>query len=262
MLKARYFTHSFARHTHEGYAIGVIESGVEEFSYRGALHRAPAGSVVVIHPGEVHTGHAGVESGWSYRMLYPSVECVQQAIAGGLGSCERVPYFGEPIIHDPELAAALRHMHFTLETATSRLEQESRFLWMLNHLVVRHADSRPFFPPTGRDAQAVQQVREYLHAHVANPVSLADLAHLTGLKPLRVLRLFQKQMGLPPHAYLIQVRVQHAKQLLQTGLAIAQVAADTGFTDQSHLNRHFKRLVGVTPGQYGAGCQPWISDAR
>ena len=79
------------------------------------------------------------------------------------------------------------------------------------------------------------------------------LAQLTQLNPLKLLLSFRQVTGLPPHAYLVQIRVQQAKQQLAAGRAIATVALETGFSDQSHLNRHFKRLVGVTPGQYVRG---------
>jgi len=74
LLRATFVKHAFARHAHEGYALGVIERGAETFRYRGASHRAPAGSVVLINPGEAHTGQAAEASGWSYAMFYPEAE--------------------------------------------------------------------------------------------------------------------------------------------------------------------------------------------
>lgn len=259
MLRATYVTHSFARHTHEGYAIGVIEAGVEAFAYRGANYQAPAGSIVIVHPGEVHTGHAGVPTGWTYRMLYPDVPLLQNALAelreGSLPEGEQgIPFFANPVIQDAQLAAQLHRSHMALETSDSPLERESCLLWTLTQLIARHADRRPLLTPLSQEQSVVQQVRGYLHDHYASTVSLEQLAGVVHLKPLRLLRVFQRAVGLPPHKYLVQVRVVRAKGLLSAGMPIAQVAHDTGFSDQSHLNRHFKRLVGVTPGQYAAGC--------
>jgi AraC-like DNA-binding protein len=259
LLRATYITHAFSRHSHDGYAIGVIESGVEAFAYRGAMHYAPAGSIAVVHPGEVHTGHAGVPEGWSYRMLYPPVAFVQAAIAEDVADfCSTqelswVPYFDNPVIHDPELACALSHLHQTLEQGLTTLARESKMLWAFNQLIRRHADWRPLALPDTLESAAIALAREYLDTHYAHNVSLDQLATVAQLKPLRLLRSFQKVTGLPPHRYLIQTRVMQAKTLLAQGRAIADVAVETGFTDQSHLNRHFKRLVGVTPGQYLAG---------
>ena len=255
MLRATYVTHTFSRHTHEGYAIGVIEAGVEEFTYQGAVHRAPAGSVVVIHPGEVHTGHAGTPAGWTYRMLYPEITLVQRAGWELVGSGQlQLPYFPNPVIQDRQLAAQLRHLHVAIENSTSLLERESRLLWTLAQMVTKYAARRPYLAPIGHEHQVVQHIQDYLRANYTSSTSLDQLARIANLKSLRLLRVFRKEVGLPPHAYLVQVRVARAKVLLSMGLPIAQVAADTGFTDQSHLTRHFKRLVGVTPRQYAMGC--------
>lgn len=254
MLRATYVTHSFARHTHEGYAIGVIEAGVEAFAYRGANYQAPAGSIVIVHPGEVHTGHAGVPTGWTYRMLYPEVSLLQNALSEVREGISRTPFFPNPVIQDAQLAAQLCRSHIALETSDSPLERESCLLWTLAQLVVRYADCRPLGMPLSQEHAVVQQVQNYLNTHYASSISLEQLAQIANLKPLRLLRVFQRELGLPPHKYLVQVRVARAKVLLSIGMPIAQVAYETGFTDQSHLNRHFKRLVGATPGQYASGC--------
>lgn len=254
LLRATYVTHSFSRHTHDSYAIGVIDAGVEEFTYRGATHRAPANSVVIVHPGEVHTGHAGVAAGWKYRMFYPEVALLRQAGTELNDPDQTIPYFPNPVIHDPELAQQLRYLHRALEQSDSQLERESRFLWTFAQLIRRHADHRPRPTSLHSADQTIQPVLRYLNEHFAETIALTDLAMIAQLKPLRLLRLFQRQVGLPPHAYLVQIRVEQAKQLLAAGMPIAQAAFDSGFTDQSHLNRHFKRLVGITPGQYVLGC--------
>jgi AraC-like DNA-binding protein len=256
MLRATYITHTFSRHTHEGYAIGVIEAGLEEFTYRGEFHRAPAGSIVVIQPGEVHTGNAGTPSGWTYRMLYPEVALVRKAASEVVGGGHlQLPFFPNPVIRDRQLAEQLRQLHIAIENSTSPLERESRFLWTVAQMIARYAEDCPYLAPIGKENQVVQRIQDYLRSHYADSISLEQLAGIANLKPLRLLRVFRKQVGLPPHAYLVQVRVARAKTLLSRGVAIAQVAADTGFTDQSHLTRHFKRLVGVTPKQYSLGCK-------
>lgn len=255
MLRATYVTHTFSRHTHEGYAIGVIERGIEEFTYQRATHQAPCGSIVVIHPGEVHTGHAANPQGWTYRMLYPGVSLMQKAAGEFTKRSLEIPYFPNPVIHDRQLAAQLRQLHFAFEQSASILERESLFLWFFAQLIARYADVRPHFSTIGDEVGIVEQIQDYLRANYMHSISLEQLAQIADLKPLRLLRLFRKHVGLPPHVYLVQTRVMNAKALLRLGIAIAQVAVDTGFNDQSHLNRHFKRQVGVTPKQYANGCK-------
>lgn len=250
VLRARYVTHSFSRHTHDGYAIGIIEAGTEEFFYRGATHQAHRGDLVIIHPGEVHTGHAGEAAGWCYRMLYPSVDWVMQAAEGLAGSASE-PHFFQPVIRNSALVNQFRHLHQALETSDSQLERQSCLLAWISRLIQRHGERR-YQRPIEESAVGleIRRARDYLHGHYPDAISLDQLADLAQLPPMKLLRSFRRVTGLPPHAYQVQLRVQQAKRLLAAGLPIAQVAAETGFADQSHLNRHFKRLVGVTPGQY------------
>ncbi|NEQ45016.1 MAG: AraC family transcriptional regulator [Leptolyngbya sp. SIOISBB] len=255
VLKATYIHHAFSRHTHEGYAIGVIETGVEAFDYLGSGHQAPAGSLVIIHPEEVHTGQAAVAEGWQYRMTYPSVSLMQQAMAELGRPASELPFFPEPVIRDRTLVRQFRQLHQALELGTSPLERESRLLWFLSHLIDRHSERRSPLPTLSSQPAAVRHTQDYLQQHYQDAVTLKDLAAAVDVSPLKLLRLCKKTWGLPPHRYLIQVRIARAKDLITEGVALSEVATVTGFADQSHLNRHFKRLMGVTPGQYQQGCR-------
>ncbi|NJP06445.1 MAG: AraC family transcriptional regulator [Chloroflexaceae bacterium] len=250
LLRARYITHAFVPHTHEGYAIGVIERGVEQFWYRGAVRVAWAGHVLVINPGEVHTGEAGCDQGWVYSMFYPSLDLLQRAAAELAQRPRDMPFFSQPVISDDELAAFFLRMHQAFERVDSVLERESRLLWGLAHLIARYADDRPLVAQAGTEPARVRLVRDYLEQHYASNVVLDDLAQLAGLSSFHLLRVFRREVGLTPHAYLNQVRIRQACRLLARGLPVATVAAETGFVDQSHLARHFKRIVGVPPGHY------------
>ena len=140
------------------------------------------------------------------------------------------------------------------EDASLKLQLESHLITTLVHLITLYADPAPTIGNLSPEKRAVRQVRDYLEAYYTANVSLQTLASLVGLKPLRLLRVFRREMGLPPHAYLLQVRINRAKEFLIQGKTIVEVAGDTGFSDQSHLTRHFKRFVGVTPGQYVLSC--------
>ncbi|MEB3211537.1 MAG: AraC family transcriptional regulator [Leptolyngbyaceae bacterium] len=255
MLSATYVTYSFARHAHEGFGIAIVESGAMEFDYRGETYIAPPGSVVITDPEEMHTGHAVLETGWTYRTLLPAADWLQQAATELAERPRTLPYFSSPLIHDPVLSQRLIRLHQNLEQMPSPLERESQFLWAMAQLVHRYGGDRPTVKAIGAEHRAVQTVRDYLMATYTTNISLNDLAALVDMRPLRLLRTFRKQVGLPPHAYLNQVRVHQAKRLIADGHPIIDAAIATGFTDQSHLHRHFKKLVGVTPGQYAQGCK-------
>src|SRR5579883_882078 len=195
LLHARYVTHVFAPHTHEGYVIGAIEQGAEQFLYQKNRHVAGIGSIVLINPGEVHTGSAATEEGWMYRTLYPSAELLRRAATAIVGRERDLPFFAEPVIHDPELRAEILLTHRALEGPTSALERESRLLWTLARLIVRHADDRPHIGAPPKEHRGVQRVRAYLDEHYAENVSLAQLAALAQLSPFHLLRSFRRQIG-------------------------------------------------------------------
>ncbi|MFC3998619.1 AraC family transcriptional regulator [Nocardiopsis sediminis] len=255
LLKARFVRHAFSRHTHDTYAFALVETGVEEYSYRGALRRAFAGSVAVVEPNEVHTGQAGTPSGWRYRVLYPGIGAVTDA-AADLG-LPAPPAFPDDAFHAPEAARRLRAAHMAAERG-DRLSASSLTREALVHIMRRHA--RPVRRARAQVApapsQAAADARDLLHGSLVDPPRLDDLAAAVGCTPFALLRAFRSAYGLPPHAYLNQVRVHRARRLLLDGVAPAQVAAAVGFADQSHLSRHFKRSTGVPPGAFQKGVAP------
>ena len=98
------------------------------------------------------------------------------------------------------------------------------------------------------------QVAEYVNAHLEQTVKLADLANLAGVSQFHFSRLFKQSMGISPHQYLLQQRVERAKQLLKNSkLAIADIALQCGFNSQSHLGKAFRDATGLTPGRYRKG---------
>ncbi len=250
LLHANYITHAFAPHIHEGFAIGVVEQGVETFRYRHAVHFASAGEIVLINPGEMHTGSAAIEQGWTYRMLYPLASLLQHAASEIVGRQQDIPFFVEPVVSDPAIAAQIAWLHAAFEENTSTLERESQLLWTLTQLIVRHAGSRPVPGKITKEYGSVQRLRTYIEEHYAENISLEFLAHLVNLSPFHLLRTFRDIVGMPPHAYLTQTRINSARRLLMVGTPLAEVAVLVGFADQSHFTKHFKRIVGVSPGLY------------
>ena len=256
MLAATYVTHSFVPHTHEGFVISAITRGAEAFWYRGETHVASKGQVVFINPDEVHTGHAPTPVGWTYRTFYPSVALLEGAAQALYGPTARTPFFSKTVVFDPALNTKVAETLATLEQSDSVLERETRWLELLVEVIAKYADQSASPPPMGLEHRAVERVKSHLEMHAPKSVTLAELSNLTGLSGFHLTRVFRRSLGLPPHAYQAQLRVRLAKSLLREGRSIAAVAADVGFSDQSHLTRQFKRLVGVTPAKYALAAKP------
>ncbi|WP_223167686.1 AraC family transcriptional regulator [Nonomuraea sp. SYSU D8015] len=248
LLRARYVTHRFSRHVHDGYAIGLIVSGVEEFDYRGTTHRAAAGELVLVNPEAVHTGQAGTPGGWSYRMLYPSIDALA-GIAAELGAPFGTPHFPEQVVRDDPVAALLAGAHRAAERGDA-LAASTLSRTLFARLLARHATPRPDTAPPREGRRAVREALDLLNASLLDPPTLEDLADAVGARPFPLLRAFKEATGLPPHAYLTSLRVGRARRLLESGMRPALVAAEVGFTDQAHLTRHFRRIVGVPPAAY------------
>ncbi|GAB3444737.1 AraC family transcriptional regulator [Streptomonospora sediminis] len=252
LLKAHYVRHTFNRHTHDTYTFALIESGVEVYNYRGTTHRISAGGLCVVEPNEVHTGHAGVPEGWRYRVLYPEVGVVADAARDlGMGT---VPPFTPDEVRDPAAVRLMRSAHRATERG-DRLSASTLTRQALHHLLSRHTRARP--PDTGSGApgpgRAVEQAGELLRTRLADPPNLEELAAAVDTPPFALLRAFRTVHGLPPHAYVNDVRVQRARRLLADGRPPADVATALGFADQPHFTRHFKRSTGVPPGAFQQG---------
>jgi AraC-like DNA-binding protein len=255
IMRATYRNHSFPLHAHAEFALGVVESGANRLRYRGASHNVGAGQIVIVHPGEMHTGEAISEDGWSYRMLYPPPSVVDAAVAAGADRGPRVtPFFPSPVLDDPALARRLVRMHRALESSDCALESESRFVEAMCALVSRHAARDGEGAPRIRaEPPAVRLAREFIEAHFTSVVRLSTLAELTGVSPFHLIRVFRASVGVPPYVYLAQLRMSHALSLLRQGRTLSQVAYLAGFSDQSHLTRQFKRAMGLPPGKYVRG---------
>ncbi|PWB32417.1 AraC family transcriptional regulator [Pseudomonas sp. SDI] len=253
MLRARYFQQRFAPHVHEGYAITIIESGAQRFWHRGAEHLAPAGSVVLINPDELHTGAKAHAQGWRYRGYYPQAERIT-SVLDELGlKHDIVPAFDGSVFHDPQLAQAFIAVHRLAEEGASALQQQSAWREVVLMLVQRHARVRGV-AAAGQEPGAVARAKELLDSRLAYPPSLEELATAVGLSPFHFARVFRQATGLPPHAWLKQRRLRRARELLKRDCAPFTVAFELGFSDQSHLNRQFKQAYGVTPGEYRKAC--------
>ncbi len=263
LMRATYITQTFPRHTHEGFGVGVIERGALGFFYRGENMIAPAGRINLVIPDEVHTGQAATDGGWTYRMFYFPADLLRQAALEMAGRPTALPFFTSGVIADGCLAGLIHRVHLQFEDPdTQLLERESLFLHMLVQLIARHAEAPPGLRPAGREHAGAGRAIDYLRANFHRDISIEQLAAVACLSPFHFIRVFSRHTGLPPHAWLMQLRVRKVQEMLWRGIPIVDAACQAGFTDQSHLNRVFKRLLGFTPGQFSNSVQDVGGAAR
>ena len=250
LMHADFTSQDFAPHVHDELVIAVTEEGGAEFDSRGIHDLAEAGTTLVFNPGEPHAGRMGRSARWRYRAFYLDDRALARLAADLEVPAALLPGFCSNKLRDPAITRALQALHEATGRDASLLARQSGLLLALAELYRRYGSAPPRLPQAGAERSGVGRAAAYLQAHYAEPVGLDALAAAAGMSAFHLTRCFKKQHGLPPHAYLTQLRLRQARRLLARGQGLAETAAAVGFYDQSALSRHFKKVYGVTPGQY------------
>jgi AraC-like DNA-binding protein len=251
-MAAHWVRQQFTKHFHDAYTIGLNEDGRGIFDCRGAPREAFPGTLSLIEPGEIHTGRAVAREGWIYRNFYIDTRTMTTLMH--MAECAGEMAFRASLAVDTHTVRVFGAAFDALaDPTTSPLEQESHLVLVIRQLCRRYTTSGA--TPSlrnARDQVVVHRLQEYLEGHPHRQVSLAELARLVQRSAFAVIRAFQRETGLPPHAYHNILRINHAKRMLREGRSIVETAVACGFCDQSHMYRLFRRVNGLPPGQYQA----------
>jgi AraC-like DNA-binding protein len=226
------------RHFHDEIQIGAYQGGSRRLQIGARVLEATRGDLVVVPGGDVHASDGDLST---FQVIYVSPARFAAA-ARDLGAADREL---QPLAGRVPLYRRVVELAHAFADGTP-LEQEARFLEVVRGLL--RTSSRLI---RGRaEPFAIRLAIDYLRAHYTDAVTLDDLAFQVGLNKQYLVHAFRRAVGLPPHAYLIQLRIAQAKSQLMAGRAVAEVAATLGFADQSHFVRTFRRYVGMAPGRY------------
>lgn len=252
LVRARYRAHEFERHVHDELVIAVTEEGGSRCRAPGVADMAGPGTLWVSGVGEYHSGTVEPERHWNYRAIYLDEAALKSTARVFHEASDRALSIRPGIYHDPPLARLLIEAHRRLEAGAPLIERQTLWWSALGLLFGRYGEPRLKFGPAGLEGTKIAAVRDYIAENFACPISIDDLAAVAGLSRYYFMRSFRRACGVSPHAYVNQVRLIAAKRLLAAGEAPADVATAVGLYDQSHLNRLFKRIYGITPGVYAA----------
>ena len=239
VLHAHFTEHSYPAHVHEQWTVLLVDSGGVDYTLDRTRQQAVAGRVTVLPPYVCHDGRAASPGGFDKRVLYVDERWLPERLTG---AALRSPDAHRPGPGPGGLGAA-RGARLAGGRARGRVAAGAGR--RADHRAPRPDRARR--PPTAATPGLARLVRDRLDDDAP---SLEQLARELGTHPSHLVRVFGREYGLPPHRYVVGRRLDRARPLLLAGMPIAEVAAVTGFHDQSHLTRHFRALLGTTPGAF------------
>jgi AraC-like DNA-binding protein len=243
-IEAYFGGHGYDMHRHDTYAIGRTLAGVQSFHYRSGMAHSLPGGTIVLHPDEPHDGQAGTEEGFRYRMAYIEPALIQEVLGG-----RPLPFIAGGLSSDPRLYAASDALLRSLD-CPDPLEEDDAIYELASALDAAAGARR------GRravDYRAAELARTYLLDRLAHPVTLDELEQASGRDRWSLSRDFRALYGTSPYRYLTMRRLELARRLAAAGQSLAQAAVWAGFTDQSHMTRHFRQAYGMAPGRWLRG---------
>jgi AraC-like DNA-binding protein len=241
VLHAYFPSHAYPSHTHDAWTVLIVDEGVVRYDLDHREHGLAQSQVSLLPPNVPHDGRSVHPEGFRKRVLYLEPERLGADLIGA--AVDRPEYV------DPALRRRLHQLHDVLADGKETLESQSR-LALIEERLQQHLRRQVSGVPDRRDPTVATRLREVLDGHLPEGIGLDEAALLVHAHPTHLVRAFTREYGLPPHRYLTGRRVDLARRYLLEGRPAAEVATLAGFYDQSHLTRHFRRMLGVSPGQF------------
>ncbi len=235
----------FSPHFHEYYVIGFIEAGQRQLICKGKEYIINPGDLLLFNPYDIHSCEQIDHLTLDYRCINVSIDVMREFNQGEL------PYFAHNVLVDHPLTQTLKQLHSSIVSAEDQLAKEALFQQLLQSLIEQYTDtSVQHAHAVSHQHPDIQTVCHYLEQHYSQTVTLAELSDLIGYNKYQLIRAFQDEKKITPYNYLETIRINKAKELLEQGTPLIEVAIQTGFSDQSHFSKFFKKMVGLTPKQY------------
>ncbi len=238
----------FPAHFHEYYVIGFIEEGQRSLVCKGEEYIINPGDLLLFNPYDTHSCEQIDGKTLDYRYINVTLAVMKKLVLEINGN-NTLPCFKPNVVYQSDLVPSLKELHLKISQNESEFKKEELFLYFMEELIQTHSDLT-ILPSALETSHEITTVCSYLEGNYTKTITLNDLSALTGWSKYHLLRSFSKQKGLSPYSYLETIRVNHAKRLLEQGVKPIEVTLFTGFSDQSHFTKLFKRQIGLTPEQY------------
>lgn len=244
-----YGRQSFPLHHHEGFAIGMLDQGVQRFGMNGSNYKSSSDQLVIINAETGHTGEATGHTPCSYKTIYPTPEQIKFILKDTPYSKYGSPFIRNPIITDNRTNVLFQMTLQEISKPTSRLCLETLLYGFVLSLLVNQSGISEL-KSTPKASPNTQKAMDYIQSFYDKNISLEELSFVSSLDKNTLIKEFKRLVQVTPHQYLIQVRVNKAKHLLRTNRNLSHIALTCGFSDQSHFTRCFRKFTSVTPNIY------------
>lgn len=239
------FEHAYPKHAHDTWTVMLVDQGAVAYDLDRASHIAAPGVVTLLPPGIPHDGRSTTDGRiYRKRVVYLDRDWLPENVGGAAAD--------HPTLQGAEALAAAQRIHLALAEPGDLLAAEHWTL-TLRRMILAQLGSRS---PGLRDAPLARRLRILLDDRFTESFTLHDVATAFGTHPSHLVRSFTQAYGLAPHQYVLSRRVDLARGLLVDGIRPAEVASRAGFHDQSHLTRHFRRMLGTTPRAFSTAARP------
>ncbi|WP_228447235.1 helix-turn-helix transcriptional regulator [Streptomyces paludis] len=244
VFHAHFTEHAYPMHVHDSWTLLIVDDGTVRYDLDRYERATPRDTVSLLPPQVPHNGSPATPDGFRKRVIYLDMTQLDERFIG--------PAVAGPDLTDPVLRQRVGQLHTALAEPGDEFEAESR-LALISERLRAHLRPRPDFGgPAPAGAGIARGLRDLLDERLLDGIALEEAARLVHAHPAHLVRAFSGAFGIAPHQYLMSRRVGLARRLLLDGQPAGEVASAAGFYDQSHLTRHFKRIVGTTPGRYAA----------
>ncbi|WP_419782599.1 AraC family transcriptional regulator [Malaciobacter marinus] len=239
---------NYDKHVHEEYTISLIEKGHMNAFLKGFNHKFDKSSIITINPDEVHACAIANNNEYKHRSLYLKPETINEILKYNFSKKQlsfRDFHFNNEHIYN-RLSFLINHDNIPY---INTLTWECELIGIINSILQINSKAINLIELPSNHL-LIQKVKDYLHDNFYMQISLDDISKEFGISKYHFIRLFKKHTFVSVHAYLILIRIEKAKQFLQKGISLIDTAYMCGFNDQSHLNKRFKAITGLTPGEY------------
>lgn len=241
VFHARFVDHAYPPHTHDAWTLLIVDDGTIRYGLNGVQHGSTDHDVTLLPPHVPHDGRTVTAAGFRKRVIY-----IEDELLTGIGAA-----VDNPTLRDPLLRNRVDLLHRALGPG-DELEAQSRLAFVVERVQahLRHSIEAPH---RTRDPRLASALRDLIDTNIESGLTLDEASASLHAHPAHLVRTFTREFGIPPHQYLTGRRIELARRLLLDGMRPADVAVTVGFHDQSHLNRHFKRMLATTPARYAHG---------